>query len=81
MKKYTLRELVSVTCEDDVVIAIFADMTVSGFTKVNDIVGNADSVAMLDRAMAKSKHVNVEQFSSERNLTLNFPKSKYDRAA
>ena len=56
-------------------------MTVSGFTKVNDIVGNADSVAMLDRAMAKSKHVNVEQFSSERNLTLNFPKSKYDRAA
>ena len=31
LKKYTLRELVSLTCADDVVIAMFADMTVSGF--------------------------------------------------
>ena len=49
--KYTLR-LMSVTCADDVVIAMFADMTVSGFILLPDIVGNADSVAMLDGAMA-----------------------------
>ena len=62
---------------------MFADMTVSGFILFPDIVGkfNADSVAMLDGAMAKSKYVNLEQFRSVRKLTLKFPKSKYDRAA
>ena len=33
------------------------------------------------KAMAKSKYVNVGQFSSVRKLTLTYPKSKYDRAA
>ena len=51
LQKY-LRELVSVTCVDDVVIAMFADITVLGFTIFPDIFGNADSVAMLDGAMA-----------------------------
>ena len=69
----------SVTCAD-VVIAMFADMTVSGFILFPDIVGkfNADSVAMLDETMAKSKYVNVEQFSAVRKLTLKIPKFKYD---
>ena len=31
--------------------------------------------------MAKSKYVNLGQFSSVRKLTLTYPKSKYDRAA
>ena len=31
-KKYTLRELVSTTCADDVVRVMFADMTVSGYS-------------------------------------------------
>ena len=79
LKKYTLR-LMPVTCADDVVIAMLADMTVSGFISFPDV-GNADSAAMLDGAMAKSKYVNVEQFSSARKLALKFPKSKYDRAA
>ena len=68
------------TCADDVVIAMFADITVSGFITVPDIiVGNADPAAMLNGAMAKSKYVNV-LYSSVRKLTLKFPKSKYDRA-
>ena len=71
----------SVTCADDVVIAMFADMTVSGFILLPDIVGNADSVAMLDGAMVKSEYVNVEYFFPVRELTLKFPRSKYDRAA
>ena len=71
----------SATCADYVVIAIVADMTVSGFIIIPDIAGNADSVAMLGGAMTKSKYVNVEQFSSVRKLTLKFPKSKYDCAA
>ena len=78
--KYTLCE-VSVTCADDGVIDMFADMTVSSFITFPEIVGNAESVAMLDGAMAKSKYVNIEQFSSVRKLTLKFLKSKYDRAA
>ena len=48
-KKDTLRKLVSITCADDVVIAMFADMTVSRLF-FPDIVGNADSVAVLDGA-------------------------------
>ena len=79
LKKYTLR-LMPVTCSDDVVIAMFADMTVSCFILFPNV-GNADSVVMLDGAVAKSKYINVEQFSSVRQLTLKFPKSKYDRAA
>ena len=51
LKKYTLR-LMSVTCADDVVIAMFADMTVSGCILFPDIVGNTDSTAMLEGAMA-----------------------------
>ena len=50
--KYTLCE-VSVTCADDGVIDMFADMTVSSFITFPEIVGNAESVAMLDGAMAK----------------------------
>ena len=68
LKRYTSRELVSVTCAVDVSL-------------VTDSVGNADVVAMLDGAMAKSKHVNAEHFFSLRKLTSKFPKSKYDCAA
>ena len=81
LKKYTLSELVSLTCADDVVIAMLADVTVLAFILFPDILGNADSVVMLDGAMAKSRYVNVEQFSSVRKLTLKIPNSKYDRAA
>ena len=78
LKKYTLSELVSLTCADDVVIAMLADVTVLAFILFPDILGNADSVVMLDGAMAKSRYVNVEQFSSVRKLTLKIPKFKYD---
>ena len=71
----------SVPCADDVVMAMFADLTVSGFIIFPGIVGNADSVAMLDGPMAKSKYVNKEQFLSVLEFTLKFPKSKYDIGA
>ena len=74
-RKYTLRELVPVTCSDDVVIAMLADMTVLGFIIDPEIVGNADLVAMLDGEMGESKYVHVEQLLSVRKLTLKFPKS------
>ena len=45
-KKDTLRKLVSITCADDVVIAMFADMTVSDCTLVPEIVVKTDSVVM-----------------------------------
>ena len=61
-KKDTLRKLVSITCADDVVIAMFADMTVSDCTLVPEIVVKTDFVATLVGAMAESKCVNVVFF-------------------
>jgi len=46
LKKDTVRELVSVTRADDVVIAMLADMTVSGSTVAPEIVVKTDSVVM-----------------------------------
>ena len=79
--KKTLRELLSVTCADGVVMAMFNEATASDFILFPDLVENADSVAMLDGPMAKSKYVNKEQFLSVLKFTLKFPKSKYDIGA
>lgn len=60
-KKYTLHELISIACADDFAVAMFADMTISGFNLVPDIFVKTESVAMLDRAMAKCWCIRVEQ--------------------
>ena len=79
--KKTLRELLSVTCADGVVMAMFNEATASDFILFPDLVENADSVAMLDGPMTKSKYINKEQFLSVLEFTLKFPKSKYDIGA
>ena len=81
LKKYTLRELVSATCADDVGIASFADMTVSGFITLPDLL----EMQIPSRCLMEQKQnpimSDVGQFLSVCKLTLKFLKSKYDRAA
>ena len=77
LKEYTLRELVSVTCADDVVIAMFADMTVSGFITV-PLEMLIPSRCLMEQWPNTCQRRTI---SSVRKLTLKFPKSEYDRAA
>lgn len=77
-KTHTLRELISIACEDDFDVAMFADMAihVPGFNLVPDIVVKTDSAAKLYGEMVKSKCDTDEQCLSARISTLIFSISK-----
>lgn len=80
-KKDTLRELIPIDCSDYFVVAMLADLTISGFELVTDIDMKIDPVVIADGAMAQPSRVNVERVSSVRKSTLHFPMSKSDFSA